>query len=121
MAYLGSTQSSSAVNPVRLLAGSFHSRPGATGLLGILTTSQNQQAVGGNLWTYTSTNTSTETEASTFFSDGWYLGMRPGDVVMSVSYTSGSTHTLSFGVVTAASSAGVTISTGSRISSSYTG
>lgn len=120
MAYLGSTQASSAVNPPRLLAGGFHSRPGATGLLGILTTNQNQQAVGGNLWTYTSTNTSTELEASLFISDGWALGMRPGDVVMSVSYTSGSTHTLSFNVVTNASTSGVTLSTGSRISSSMT-
>ena len=121
MAYVGSTAASSAVNPPRLVAGSFHSRAGATGLLGTLTTAQNQQAVGGNIWTYVSTNTSTETEAATFFTDGWYLGMRPGDIVMSVSYTSGSTHTLSLGVVTDASTAGVTLSTGSRISSSYTG
>ncbi|MEE9528426.1 MAG: hypothetical protein V3V88_00035 [Dehalococcoidia bacterium] len=119
MAYVGSTAASSAVNPPRLVTGSFHARPGTTGLLGILTTSQNQQASGGNLWTYVSTNASTSMNDATNFTDGWTLGMRPGDIVMSVCYTSGSTHTLNISVVTDASSAGVTLSTGSRISSSY--
>jgi len=121
MAYVGSTAASSAANPPRLVAGSFHSRAGATGLLGTLTTAQNQQSVGGNLWTYVSTNPSTSMNDSVNFLDGWYLGMRPGDIVMSVCYTSGSTHTLNISVVTDASTAGVTLSTGSRISSSYTG
>ncbi len=118
MAYVGSTAATSAINTPRLVAGSFHSRP-TTGLLGTLTTAQNQNAVGGNLWSYISTNASTSINDSVNFTDGWELGMRPGDIVMAVSYTSGSTHTLSLGVVTDASTAGVTVSTGSRISSSY--
>ena len=118
MAYVGSTAATSAINPPRLVAGSFHSRP-TTGLLGTLTTAQNQQSVGGNIWTYVSTNASTSVNDSVNFTDGWQLGMRPGDIVMSVCYTSGSTHTLNISVVTDASTAGVTLSTGSRISSSY--
>jgi len=118
MAYLGSTAASSAVNVPRLVAGAMHSRPAATGLFGILTTAQNQQSVGGGIWTYLSTHASLGTDG-TFFTDGWYLGMRPGDIVMSVLYTSGGRHDLNIHVISAASSAGVVSSTGSVISSTY--
>ena len=45
------------------------------------------QSVGqasGNVWWYTSTDASTVVDGSGYFTNGWELGMRAGDIVISV-------------------------------------
>lgn len=117
MAYYSTTEASSVSNPPRLLIGRFQGVPGTTGLS---TANPNQASQGGNLWYYASTNTSTELQASTFFTDGWQLGMRAGDVLMAASFTSaGSTVNFSIGIITHASTSGCGLSTGSVITSSF--
>ena len=117
MAYYSSTEASSLSNPPRLLVGRLQGVPGTTGLS---TANPGQGSQGGSLWYYASTNTSTELQSSTFFTDGWYLGMRAGDVLMAASFTSaGSTVNFSVGVITAASTSGCGLSTGSVITSSF--
>ena len=117
MAYSGTTAASSVSNPPRLLVGRFSGVPGTTGLS---TSNPNQASQGGNLWYYNSTNTSTELQSSTFFTDGWYLGMRAGDVLIAASFTSaGSSVITSIGVITAASTSGCGLSTGSVLTSSF--
>lgn len=117
MAYYGSTASSSLANPPRLLVGRFQGVPGTTGLS---TSNPGQGSQGGSVWYYASTNTSTELQSSTFFTDGWYLGMRAGDVLIAASFSSaGSTVNASFGIITHASTSGCGLSTGSVITSSF--
>lgn len=109
MAYFGTTKSSSLRNPPKCLTPSFASNPGATGFT---PTNPNQQLQGGNVWHYNSTNLSTVAMAAGFFTDGYRLGMRSGDVVYIVGgTTAASKQTLAIGVVSAAASTGVTVST----------
>ena len=117
MAYSGSTAASSVANPPRLLVGRFQGVPGTTGLS---TANPGQGSQGGSLWYYASTNTSTQLQSTTFFSDGWELGMRAGDALIGVSFSSaGSTVNVSFGVITNASTSGCGMSTGSVMTSSF--
>lgn len=117
MTYYGTTAASSLRNPPRLLVGRFQGVPSTTGLS---TANPGQGSQGGNLWFYNSTNTSTELQSSTFFTDGWYLGMRAGDIVMALSFSSaGSTVNLSVGAITDASTSGCGFSTGSVMTSSF--
>lgn len=117
MAYYSSTEASSLSNPPRLVVGRLQGVPGTTGLS---TANPGQGSQGGSLWYYCSTNTSTELQSSTFFTDGWYLGMRAGDILMAGSFSSaGSTVNVSIGMITAASTSGCGLSTGSVITSSF--
>ncbi|MHB0965503.1 MAG: hypothetical protein ACYC36_03525 [Bellilinea sp.] len=117
MAYSGSTEASSVSNPPRLLVGRFAGLPGTTGLS---TSNPNQASQGGNLWYYNSTNSTTDLNTSTFFSDGWYLGMRAGDIVMAVSFTSaGSSVQLAIMPVVTASTNGCGFTTGGTITSTF--
>ena len=121
MAYSGSTAASSAANPPRLSShGGFYGPSGETTGLSTAPNSPNNQ--GGQLWTYVSTNLTTDLNATgnTFFSDGDDLGMRPGDVVLAVQYTSaGSSLILSLHAVSGVSTSGASLSTGAFISSTY--
>lgn len=80
---------------------------------------------GAQLWIYTSTNSATEASSGTnsgaFFSDGWNLGMRNGDVVIMVGATAATTLGLAIGVIQGLTStgAGGYISTGSQVSSTF--
>ena len=117
MAYSGSTAASSVANPPRLLVGQFAGLPGSTGWSTAIT---QQRGFGGNVWFYGSTHTSTEIQTATFFTDGWFLGMRAGDLLFSAHLTSvGSTMTLQMGLITNASTSGCGPSTGSCITSSF--
>lgn len=117
MSYSGATAASSVANPPRLLIGGFAQTPGTTGLT---TAPSAPNSQGGNLWYYASTNTSTQLQDSNFFSDGKNLGMKPGDVVFGVSFTSaGSTVNLSVGVIVGVSTDGASMSTGSVMTSSF--
>jgi len=117
MAYAGSTAASSVSNPPRLLVGRLQGVPSTTGLS---TANPGQASQGGSLWFYSSTNTSTQLQSATFFTDGWYLGMRAGDVLIANSFSSaGSTVNTSIGTITAASTDGCGMSTGSVMTSSF--
>ena len=117
MAYYGTTASSSLVNPPRLLIPYVGLLPSATGLS---TTQNEQRQQGGNVWYYGSTNKTTDIFVSNFFTDGKDLGMKPGDIVMGVQYTSAGSSVIMFaGPVTGVSTSGATLAAGSKITSTY--
>lgn len=70
MAYAGSSAASSVANPpVRI-----------SGPLTVASTG-GRSPRGGSLWWYSSSDGSTDVSAANYFTDAFYLGMRPGDVV----------------------------------------
>jgi hypothetical protein len=72
------------------------------------------------VWLYSSTNLTTDLVAANFFTDGFYLGMRPGDIVIGSQYTSAGSSRISFqGVISAATTAGAQMSTGSVMTSTF--
>lgn len=128
MAYFGTTAASSNSNPPRQLVAPFACNPALLGSTEFLST-QGSTATnnpngpgggGGGLWYYASTNATTDFNASNFFSDGFYLGMRAGDVVICASYTSlGSSVQIAIGAIVSVSTAGASMSTGSVITSTF--
>ena len=118
MAYSGSTAASSLANPPRLvIAAGIAQTPATTGLT---TAPGSANAQGGGLWCYTSTNLTTDLTASNFFSDGYYLGMKPGDIVMGSQFSSaGSTVTTFYGAIVGVSTSGASLSTGSLVTSTF--
>ena len=119
MAYYGTTQASSLANPPRCIAGgALYGVAGATTGLSTAPNSPNNQ--GGSLWFYASTNLTTDIVASNFFSDGYYIGMRPGDFVMGVQFSSAGSSVTSFmGAITGVSTSGASLSTGSVVTSTF--
>lgn len=87
-------------------------------------------ALSGNnrqFWSYVSTNLSTDIAAAAaqpFFTDGFYLGMRPGDLIFGTQYTSDGT-TAATGVISfqaaviAVTTGGASVSTGSVMTSTF--
>lgn len=63
------------------------------------------------VWAYRSTNTSTEVLASGFFSNGSALGMKAGDLLVTINSTSGIPALVGVSSVTASSAATVVAST----------
>ena len=119
MAYSGTTAASSLSNPPRqVLVASMSMISGATGLTTVPSAPGGQ---GGGIWYYSSTNLTTDLIATGFFSDGKTLGMRPGDLVQGVQFTSaGSSVTTFLGAITAVSTAGAaTMSSGSLMTSTF--
>lgn len=128
MAYFGTTQLSSIANPPRLIAGGIASNPAVVGSTMFLSTqgstaANNANAAGGqggSLWMYSSTNLTTDLAAANFFSDGFYMGMRPGDLVGGAQFSSlGSSVTTYLAAVVSVSTAGASLSTGSLITSTF--
>lgn len=119
MSYYGTTQSSSLVNPPRCIAG--NALAGVAGATtGLSTAPDAPNTQGGSLWFYASTNLTTDVVASNFFSDGLKLGMRPGDVVLGVQFSSaGSSVQFFIGSITGVSSSGASLSTGSVMTSTF--
>lgn len=120
MAYSGTTAASSVANPPRCIAGGgLYGVAGET--TGLTTAPESPNNQGGSMWYYSSTNLTTDVFASGFFSDGQEIGMRPGDLVHGVSFSSaGSSVQYFVGAVTEISTAGAaTLSTGSQITSTY--
>lgn len=108
MAYSGSTAATP--NPPVLIASGLGIGRGSSALTG-----QNKQ-----LWLYNSTNLTTDISAASFFTDAWYLGMRPGDIVMGTQYTSAGSSVISFlGSLSAVTTAGGTLSTGGLMTSTF--
>jgi hypothetical protein len=117
MAYSGTTAGTTSSNPPRQIFAGMANVPQTTGLSTAPASPSNQ---GGGLWYYSSTNLTTDIVASNFFSDGYYLGMRPGDAVFGVQFTSaGSSVTTFFGAVTGVSTSGASLSTGSLVTSTF--
>lgn len=73
--YLGTTQLSSVANP-------------PIELLNSLGGQLNRPTAGTAVWYYNSTNSSTEFSTANFFTDGYQLGMKAGDIVFCVYTTS---------------------------------
>ena len=125
MSYYGSTQLSSIANPPRQLIAPFAVNPALPGSTNYLTTQGSTAtnnpngpgAGGGALWYYSSTNLTTDISAANqqpFFTDGFYLGMKAGDMVMGCEFTSqGSSFVTFLGAVVSVSTAGAAMSTGS--------
>lgn len=128
MAYYGTTAASSVSNPPRQLVAPFATNPALAGSTEYLSTQgstagNNANAPGGGgggLWFYASTNLTTDLVASNFFSDGFYLGMRAGDIVQGAQFSSlGSTVTTFIGAIVSVSTAGASLSTGSLMTSTF--
>lgn len=109
MAYKGSTELSSVANPPRALV---------AGMWGIRSTTVLPSSVGGqNVWLYNTTDSSTDLVTAAWFTDGFYLGMRQGDLIMG-SFTTGSSVSAYMGVIGAVTTAGCAIaSSGGQIRS----
>lgn len=117
MSYFGTTQLSSVANPPRKIIDGIAQTPNTTGLS---TAPSAPSGQGGALWYYASTNATTDIVASNFFSDGWYLGMRPGDCVQGVQFTSAGSSVITFlGAITGVSTSGASMSTGSLMTSTF--
>lgn len=127
MAYFGTTAASSVSNPPRQLIAPFANNAAVAGSTAFLSTQGSTAAyanapggAGGALWYYASTNATTDLTSANFFSDAFYIGMRPGDLVMGVQFTSaGSSVTTFQGGLGAVSTAGAALSTGSLITSTF--
>jgi len=128
MSYFGSTQLSSVANPPRQLIAPMAVNPAIVGSTEFLSTQGSTAANnpngpgggGGGLWFYSSTNLTTDIVAANFFSDGFYLGMKAGDVVMGNQYSSlGSTVTTFAGSIVSVSTAGASMTTGSLMTSTF--
>ena len=117
MAYSGSTAASSVANPPRQMIQSVGANQGTTGLT---TTPNAVGAQGGGLWFYCSTNATTDLLVANFFTDGKSLGMRPGDMVFGMSFTSAGSSVQTFmGAITGVSTSGASLSTGSLVTSTF--
>lgn len=119
MAYQGSTAASSVSNPPRLIVPRFAGIPASTQLsTGVGTNIYREQ--GSALWLYVSSHGSTEAMDSNFFSDGWYIGMRPGDILLGMQWTTlGSSLVLYMGGIRAVSTAGAALTTGGTFTSTF--
>lgn len=109
MAYYSSTEASSISNPPVRIGGPIGGNLNTTSTGG----------AGGQMWIYNSSNGTTDTLVSNFFTDAQALGMRKGDLVFCVGCT-GSTVNIVMGVLGTVSTLGACIgSTGSFISSTF--
>jgi len=113
MAYVGSTAASSVANPPNRIDNSLLSQRNFKDSTSV--------AEGGSLWTYTSSNLSTDLSASNFFTDAARLGMRNGDILISATYSTQSStgHILAIGMITGVSTSGANVSTGGTITSTF--
>jgi hypothetical protein len=125
MSYFGTTAASSVSNPPRLIASGLANNAAIQGSTMFLSTQGSTAAyanapggIGGNIWFYASTNLTTDMTAANFFSDAFYLGMRAGDMVQGMQFTSAGSSAISFlGALTSVTTAGAALSTGSLITS----
>jgi len=123
MAYLGSTQATSLSNPPRCIVSRFANVPASTQLSTAVPSDGSRSAYnyqGGAVWLYASSHGSTQVQDSNFFSDAWYIGIRPGDLLIGYQWTTlGSSIVTYMGVFASVSTAGANLSTGGTISSTF--
>lgn len=117
MAYVGTSVQTTLQNPPVCISGGLTIGRGSSALTG------NNRSV----WQYVSTNLTTDISAAAnqpFFTDGWYLGMRPGDLILGCNYTSAGTTAATgvvswLGAVIAVTTSGASVSTGSVMTSTF--
>lgn len=73
----------------------------------------------GSLWMYRSTDAATAVRVSGYFTDGYDLGMRAGDLVISVD-TDASPITMQLMIVTSATASAVDLSDGTAVTATDT-
>lgn len=115
MAYVGSTAGTTLMNPPMMVG------PAAIG--GRFAANSTSIAAGSRLWIYNSSDTSTAWMNAGYFTDGARLGMRPGDLLVGVSWSTESSTGVVFvgGVLgTTLSTAGWNLSTGGTVTSTFT-
>ncbi len=112
MAYKGTTEATSLQNPPVRVGG---------GLISQTRVGSTTTPIGNGLWMYNSTDTTTAAFGAGYFTDGYNLGMRQGDIVFLSGLTStvSSSVSLLIGVISSVSSTAGTaqLSTWSFISS----
>lgn len=119
MAYQSSTAASSVANPPRCLIPSFSGLAGTTNL-STANGANTYREQGGGVWLYSSSHGSTEVMASNFFTDARDLGMKPGDLLLGMQWTTaGSSIVVYMGGIASVSSAGANLSTGGTITSTF--
>src|SRR5687767_12024551 len=110
MAYQGSTASSSVANPPRCIVPRFSGAPASTQLSTGVPSDGGRSPYntqGGAVWLYASSHGSTEVQDSSFFTDAWYIGIRPGDILLGYQWTTlGSSMVMYMGVFRSVSTAG---------------
>lgn len=116
MAYSGSTAASTVANPPRLLIPRLGGLPNSTELSTAVGTNPYREQ-GGALWYYSSSDPPATVTASGYFTDARELGMRPGDIVMGIGWTTlGSSVHMFIAPVFAVSTNGAEISTAGYVS-----
>ena len=123
MAYLGSTQATSLANPPRCLVPCFTGVPMTTQLSTAVPADgagSAYQKQGGALWLYESSHGSTATMDTNFFSDAQAIGIRPGDVMIGVQWTTlGSSLVVWLGAFRSVTTAGAALTTGGTVTSTF--
>lgn len=116
MAYTGTTGASTAANAPILVAKGMGGSVQSAGVAPGSSTS----AGGTGVWFYNSSNLTTDITAGAFFSDGYNLGMKVGDVVFGVQQSSvGSSLIVFLGAISSGSTAGFGFTTGSIMTSTF--
>jgi hypothetical protein len=115
MAYSGTTAATSVSNPPSRVDNSLLSQRNINESTSV--------ANGGSVWTYTSTNLTTDLATANFFSDAKALGMRTGDIVIAATYSTESSTgmELVIGMITGVSTSGAALSTANGLISSTFG
>ena len=125
MAYLGSTQATSLANPPVCINPGVIARgnPGSTALSTAIPSDGSRSAYatqGGATWRYVSSHGSTEVCDTAFFSDAWYIGIRPGDRLEGLQWTTAGSSLVSYsGYFASVSTAGANLTTGGIITSTF--
>lgn len=110
MAYSGTTAATSVSNPPVKIAAAIGG--------GLNTTAFAAQTAGPrNVWLYNTSNQTTEMQASNFFVDAFYLGMKTNDIVCGA-ITTGSSVSVYFAVLGAVTTNGAALGTTGGIVSS---
>ena len=111
MAYKGTTELSSVQNPPRNLT--------AANIWGQRSTSviSSSKIRGQGVWLYNTTDGATEMTSAAYFLDAYYIGMKPGDLIMGAIDT-GSSLSVYVGVIGAVTTAGAAIASSGGLLSS---
>jgi hypothetical protein len=108
MTYRGTTAASTLTNPPLAMYAP---------ALGGINRNTTEAYAGRRVWLYSSTHGTTELLSTVFFTDGFYMGMKQGDVMIGISNT-GSSVAVFMGVIGPVSTAGAGLaSSGGYISS----
>jgi hypothetical protein len=119
MAYQGTTAASTASNPPRVLVPNLGGLPGSTQLsTGVGGGMSPYRMQGGALWFYSSSDPHATVSTGNYFTDGQKLGMRVGDVVLGLYWTTqGSSVEIYMNAIKSVTTAGASFSTSATLTS----